>query len=273
MTFDLYAGVEPSQLGRARELSHAACQWPSKAARANLPAPADDSHSNLGWLAAQGALVSHPLDGLRRRQLAFRFSDQALLWLDGGEVGAELGLRSESEVSVEAWVDRQLADAGLTPTGAAEMPYALDDAVDYAEFAALSAEVSALGHWFQQADRALQSLITEAGHLSVKPAVARCWPHHFDLAVLFALETGDPESARSVGVGLSPGDGSYAEPYLYCSPWPPPAVETLDAAAAPFRWHVEGFVSLVAPASALDRGQDLTAVVREGFRTARRQVA
>lgn len=37
----------------------------------------------------------------------------------------------------------------------------------------------------------------------------RVWPHHFDIAVLLPGLRGD----QSVGVGLSPGDTGYPEPY------------------------------------------------------------
>ena len=36
-------GVDPRELVSARRFCHAACQWPSKAARANLAAVPDDS--------------------------------------------------------------------------------------------------------------------------------------------------------------------------------------------------------------------------------------
>ena len=47
-----------------------------------------------------------------------------------------------------------------------------------------------------------------------------CWPHHFDIATLVKLEDGQPANARSIGVGVSPGDEYYAQPYVYVSPWP-----------------------------------------------------
>ena len=97
--------------------------------------------------------------------------------------------------------------------------------------------------------------MSEFGARAVAAPTVRCWPHHFDLATLFALEAGDPETARSVGVGLSPGDGSYAEPYFYCTPWPAP--ENLPEPPGPLHWHTQGFTSLVCPASRVDVSTDL----------------
>lgn len=43
------------------------------------------------------------------------------------------------------------------------------------------------------------------------------WPHHFDMAVLLSFPLD-----KSIGVGFSPGDKSYNQPYWYVSPWPYP---------------------------------------------------
>jgi hypothetical protein len=54
------------------------------------------------------------------------------------------------------------------------------------------------------------------------------WPEHFDIAI----ELGDSEARANYG--LSPGDESHSEPYLYVGPWNPPAP---DAEL----WNATGF--------------------------------
>ena len=56
----------------------------------------------------------------------------------------------------------------------------------------------------------------------------RCWPHHFDLDTLIYFDRKEP--VRTMGVGFSPGDEYYDEPYFYVSIYPAPDVA--DAAAA-----------------------------------------
>ncbi len=68
--------IAPTELVVARALCHLACQWPSKAARANLSAEPDDSHSNLGWSKDHSALVSHSMGNEQRIQIGFSFSTQ-----------------------------------------------------------------------------------------------------------------------------------------------------------------------------------------------------
>jgi hypothetical protein len=76
--------------------------------------------------------------------------------------------------------------------------------------------------------------------------VVRCWPHHFDIATLieFAPPQGG-DSGRSIGVGLSPGDSSYPEPYFYVTPWPYPNDPPLPDLAARGEWHTEGWLGAV----------------------------
>lgn len=71
-----------------------------------------------------------------------------------------------------------------------------------------------LGAWYDATHQALVSLRARFGHRVVLSPEPRCWPHHFDLAVLFSLEAGDPETARSIVVGVSPGDASFNMPYF-----------------------------------------------------------
>jgi hypothetical protein len=84
----------------------------------------------------------------------------------------------------------------------------------------------------------------------------RCWPHHFDIATLFSKSDG------TVGIGMSPGDGSYREPYYYVSPWPPPPADGLPALGPHGTWHLEGWVGAVLRWEELDGQPDRASVVR-----------
>jgi hypothetical protein len=53
------------------------------------------------------------------------------------------------------------------------------------------------------------------------------WPEHFDLAV----ELGDEAAGRRAAYGVSPGDESVAEPYLYVSAWESDGFEFAPLAA------------------------------------------
>ena len=52
--------IPPAALAEARNLAHHAAQWPAKAARANLSAVPDDSHSAFTWDASHAVLTVTP---------------------------------------------------------------------------------------------------------------------------------------------------------------------------------------------------------------------
>lgn len=261
--------ASPDAIADARLFSHHAIQWPSRAARANLPAAADDSHSNLGWDSALGALISHPLGGSKDPQLGFRFADGALLWLTQGTLRATFPLVGADARRAVSWCDALLKSTGLAPLRAGVMPYELATV----DLAALGRRLDlsvlqALGSSYNRTHPALTALVAAHGptvHAAPQP---RCWPHHFDLATLLALEAGDPETALSIGVGLSPGDGGIEQPYLYCTPWPAPG--DLPDAPEGWQWHQQGFTALVYPLSSIPDGQDFAPLCDAAFATARR---
>jgi hypothetical protein len=95
-----------------------------------------------------------------------------------------------------------------------------------------------LAAWFGNADMLLREVT--AGEPGASPVV--CWPHHFDIATLVTFDdsTADPEQARSVGLGLSPGDAGHPEPYFYIGPWPRPTGEDLPSLPGCGAWDRDG---------------------------------
>jgi len=108
-----------------------------------------------------------------------------------------------------------------------------------------------LAHWFANGHDALVALAERTPGASE----LRCWPHHFDLGSLAAVATDSGGGLlSSIGLGLSPGDESYAEPYWYVSPWPYPEPGRLPSLGGVGHWHTEGFTSAVLTGSELLEG-------------------
>jgi len=107
------------------------------------------------------------------------------------------------------------------------------------------AAAALLADTFSMADRQLRALAAAVPGASP----VRCWPHHFDIATLVALDSSSTpgQFSRSIGVGLSPGDGSYSGGYWYATPWPYPAVSAWPPLAAGGVWHQAGWVGAVLP--------------------------
>ncbi|SLN10396.1 hypothetical protein ROJ8625_00210 [Roseivivax jejudonensis] len=241
------APTPPTRLATARTQAHAAVQLLYRAAVANLAAQAGDAHTNLAWDRADMALATQPLGrrevtvGLRMSPLTLRIGD------------AELALDRRTASDALAWLDDRLADVGLRSARSTAVTYDLPTAVAHLHGFEDDPGLIALAEWFDLADTALHRVAKRIDAVP-GPSPVRCWPHHFDIASYVALEDGDPEEARGIGIGLSPGDAAQDQPYFYVTPWPRPPVHLLPEAIPPGRWHRGSFVGLVASAS------DLTAM-------------
>ena len=247
--------IARERLSNARLKAHFGAQWLARAARANIKPRDDDSHANFGWDETCRGLATHPLrDG---RRLALQLPDLTISLIDTASTSlASLHLEGLTEPQVGERLASMLAafDLKLDPL-ATSLPYAMPDcpwaagaAYRPAEYAAELAELSA---WFGNANISLEGLRDATlahGHAAQTP---RCWPHHFDLAVLTAFPVRGAEGTAYVGAGLSPGDHYYDEPYFYVSIYPRPKTGALPPLPAGARWREEDFFAAVAVASAI----------------------
>jgi hypothetical protein len=124
------------------------------------------------------------------------------------------------------------------------------------------AEFEEFTRWYANAHHALSRVKAQA----VDASPVRCWPHHFDIATLISLDSErDPEHAPSINMGLSPGDGSYDEPYWYVNPWPRPEDPELTKLGGGGHWHTKGWLGAVLPGSGLAAAGSEAAAQAEGL--------
>jgi hypothetical protein len=240
----MLSNPEPTTLAAARVLAHRAAQWPTRAARANLEPVPDDSQSSLVWDTDRAALLSQPLKaGVR---VGLRVGVLELVFVKGKDAAA-FSLVTNSDAEVAEWLDGKLAQAGLKPASGAELPYEVPSAA-FARAADEGPRFAALAAWFAAGAEVLEVLRGMHKRLKPGPSPIRCWPHHFDIAILVELEKATPKSARAIGIGLSPGDDYYAQPYFYLSPYPAPAAGNLPELPPGGRWHTRDFFGAVATA-------------------------
>lgn len=243
--------VDATTLVDARLQAHHALQIIVSAPISYLPARPDDSHTNLEWLPAFDALGTNWIDGDRRIRVALRPGELSLLALDSDGINAELTLHDRTVNEAVAWLRTALSAVGydsgrLTTKKHYEIP---PHAV--ASGAAFKYDVP---ERFAELSRHYSNAHALASHVETTRAGAsapRCWPHHFDLATLITLPDGPERGTRTVGVGLSPGDDSYAEPYFYIGQYPHPKPERLKLLGSLGKWHTQGFVAAVLRASEL----------------------
>jgi hypothetical protein len=243
------------ELYRARLQLHHALQIAASVGHTFVPPAPDQSHSNLEWREDLGALIGKTTAAGYRAGL--RFEEPTLLLLDAEATPqASLDLRGVTQDDGYRWLARSIAAYGTTEGDSerafVRSPYDLPDHPSDSGAPFEADDRNAEGsHWYGNAQRALERVAAE--HAGASPI--RCWPHHFDIATLVALDpdADDPEEVRSVGVGMTPGDHHFTEPYWYVTLWPYPADPELPALAGGGSWYTEGWLGAVLLGSELEQ--------------------
>ena len=172
----------------------------------------DDSHSSMSWVPGMRLLSGNPGgDGIR---IALSISRLTLLKLgEGGEVVDQCLLAGKTLDDAYRW----LADTVREETGedpgpirrpTHEMPsHSVGSGEQFG--GPVGEALEELERWYSNAARVIEALAGENPDASP----IRCWPHHFDLATLIVFDPDEPEMdrARSITVGMSPGDRRCAE--------------------------------------------------------------
>ncbi|MHC5012047.1 MAG: hypothetical protein ACYTG6_14060 [Planctomycetota bacterium] len=245
--------VPPRDLLDARVQAHYAVQLVA-AVGASLVSPEPDaSHKSFVYAPESSAVVGRPTRATPPFRAALRVPDLTLeLRSAEGAVLGALPLQDETLAIGLAWMNeaarRQWPEAPIVAphgydadfpghpvgTGAA---FHVEDAAHLAE----------LDRYYANTHDVLAHVRRD--HARTSPATI--WPHHFDVATLIRLGDGEGESARTVGVGLSPGDGLYDEPYWYVSPWPYPDASRLPSPEERGSWRASPWFGAVLTASEL----------------------
>jgi hypothetical protein len=240
-------GIAPRALRAAREQAHWAVQVVAAAGESFLPHAPDTSHTATTWDAGLAGLVGGALPGPASGRLGLQLADLALCRLGpDGAVWDRLALAGQRLADAYRWAaDALRRESGgaqgrpLTHPGFALPEHAIGSGGRFARDAGLPE----LARWYANADLALRAVARETR--GAGPVL--CWPHHFDLATLVELA---PGAARTVGVGMSPGDAGIDEPYFYVNHSPATSSTALPALAAG-QWWTQGWLGAVLRGSEL----------------------
>ncbi|MEM6788255.1 MAG: hypothetical protein AAF715_12120 [Myxococcota bacterium] len=228
--------VPVDALGAARRELHWAFQVLAAAGHSLGTARNDDRHTAAQWNEARGAFITAPLPD---RRLALEPATLTLGVVQGRSLRPRFPVGERTLDEAMTWAATALgAPEALRRPGGYTLPS--HPVADGDAFTAPGDETTELAAWFRSA-ASLLGVIAKA-HAEASPLTL--WPHHFDLATLITLDPGaKAETARSIGVGFSPGDATYDRPYFYVTPWPYPDGDLPELLAG--RWHRDGFTAAV----------------------------
>lgn len=232
-------------LVEARLQAHHATRLLAAFAGGFLEPREDDSHRSLSWNMERRALATGMAagdDGPIAVGLAIDAMQLVLLRGDVEDGRVDLCGRTLEEA--RRWLVDRVCGAGSGSLAWPEFDIPPHPVADGARFDVGADESARLADWYDAAAWALAPAAAREG-----AGALRCWPHHFDIATLISLSATQPDgTAPTVGVGMSPGDGDYPEPYGYVSPWPSPW-----SAPRPNlefgHWHTDGWLAAILPST------------------------
>jgi len=247
--------IAPEELTEARlQLHHAVQLVAIGVGRSLIPERPDDSHTNLVWDPDEASWLGEEIPGSEGVKAGLKPADLTFfLTRRGGEGHDELELAGHTLEQAVAWLRQALDRFGVDP-GRVSMHahYQIPDHPTASEGrpfdGGLRSHFEELARWYADAHLLLAELRREH-----PTAEIRTWPHHFDIATLLRQEVeGAPGGeARTVGVGMTPGDEHYPVPYFYVTPWPYPEAPDLPELPAGGEWHTDSWIGAILQAPRL----------------------
>ncbi len=247
------------QLSHAREQLHQAIQIVAAVGRTYKPKVKDDQYANFQWNIRREMLQGQVVEGDVEISAALDLKTLSIHLLNAtSETISSFELDGKTQKQSLIWLEEQLLKLGLDGNSLTiQLPYEIPEypTAKGKPYQVVSIEpFEELSNYFSNSNLIIQSIVVSESNASD----ISCWPHHFDIASLITLDdTGDSETSTSIGIGMSPGDAGYNEPYYYLTPWPYPNVADLPVINGLGKWHTEGWVGGVFKASDLTNIADL----------------
>lgn len=250
------AKILPQEFVESRLQLHYAIQFIAATGAALAEPLADYSHTSLAWHPDLEVFVGSVIQAPQPFQVALDPVSLTLILLDQqSETIDSLPLPGKTMVTGLNWLHQKLAQLGVEASKIVFLDYPPDDFPDHplAHGAAFDASQTGalreLKDYYANTQPLFQAIIATTENATA----THIWPHHFDMATLITLPGEKNGSPLTVGVGLSPGDTSYPEPYWYVSPYPYPDATSLPALDRLGFWHTQHWVGAVLPASQLTK--------------------
>jgi hypothetical protein len=253
-SWQILGNIQPGNLTDSRLKLHYAIQFIAATSSALAEPLPDYSHSSLEWNPELEVFVGAVI----RAKIPFRVALDPIrltsIILDQQRNRmAEFPLHQKTMAEGLSWHKQEISKLGADADKVAFLSYPPDDFPDHplTHGAAFDAsEESArqeLTNYYANTYHLLQQIIAKNEYASS----IHIWPHHFDIATLISLPDTKNGEPMSIGIGLSPGDTSYQEPYWYVSPYPYPETDNLPTLDGNGFWHTQNWVGAVLTTSRL----------------------
>ncbi|HEY9606145.1 MAG TPA: hypothetical protein V6C85_31350 [Allocoleopsis sp.] len=260
--------IKPQELMEGRLQLHYAIQFIAATGSALAEPLPDYSHTSLEWNPELEVLTGALIRAKTPFRVALEPISLTLMILDEqSDTIAAFPLHQKTMTEGLNWLKEQIFQLGADSDKVSFLSYPPDDFPDYAVARGVAFDASdesarkELMNYYANTHQVLQEIIAKTDEASS----IHIWPHHFDIATLLFLPGIKHGEPITVGIGLSPGDINYDEPYWYVSPYPYPDTKNLPALNGNGFWHTQHWVGAVLTASrlAISTGGDADTKVAE----------
>ncbi|MBT5271618.1 MAG: hypothetical protein HOL70_19450, partial [Candidatus Marinimicrobia bacterium] len=226
--WNILTQTSDTRLYEARAQLHQAAQLLAAAGISYLEARPDDSHTAMLWSPETNQFMSQAFGEDLSFQITLNPTNLSLSIIESGVSIQKLDLNGSSLKQVSEKLQSTLESLGLPENVfTMEKHYDLPDYPDNWETAFDTSDIDAFQVIASSYINAYSSL-QEMASTDSQASDLLIWPHHFDLAYLITRAQDEQGNlSKSVGVGISPGDGSYTAPYYYVTAWPAPSVDQI----------------------------------------------
>ncbi len=253
--------IESQKLTESRLQMHYAIQFIAATGAALAEPLPDYSHTSLQWNPELEIFVGTLIRATEPFQVGLEPVSLTSIILDKqGDTIATFPLHQQTMVKVLRWHKQEITKLGVDATNIEFLNYPADDFLDYAvtHGAAFDANREQLGrqelaNYYGNTHQILQEIVTATEENSA----IHIWSHHFDIATLITFPGTKNGQLMTIGIGMSPGDNSYNEPYWYVSPYPYPDTANLPELKGGGFWHIPYWVGAVLTASQLSGEGDM----------------
>jgi hypothetical protein len=246
--------IKPQQLTESRLQLHYAIQFIAATGSALAEPLPDYSHTSLEWNPVLDVFTGALIRAKTPFRVALEPISLTLVMLDKqGDTIAAFPLHQKTMAEGLNWLKEEIFKLGADSDKVSFLSYPPDDFPDYAIAHGTAFDASEessrqkLMNYYANTHQLLQEVIATTEEASS----IHIWPHHFDIATLIFLPGTKNGEPMTIGIGLSPGDINYDEPYWYVSPYPYPETENLPTLNGNGLWHTQHWVGAVLTASRL----------------------
>ncbi|WP_404788117.1 hypothetical protein [Altericista sp. CCNU0014] len=253
-TWQILDTINTKDFTEARLQLHYGIQFIAATGSALAEPLPDFSHTSLHWNSDLNVFIGAPMVTARPFRVALDPISLTSILLDKhGETISVFPLHQKTLAEGIAWLKGEVSQLGGDASKIELLSYP-EDFPDHAiahgtpfNVGKAEAERQELSRYYANTQLVLQKIVADIEDVSP----IHIWPHHFDMATLIFMPIQKKGEPSTIGVGLSPGDTNYAEPYWYVSPYPYPAPENLPLLDGDGFWHTQGWLGGVLPASRL----------------------